>query len=209
MGAEGSLTRYGRELYSSDAPQREEAARQLWLRFSGRLEAEVRNRLDARIIRRAGMDDVLQSLFAGFFAAAPGPNGPPRNRAELWRLLVHFTMCNVANTADYHRAKRRDLRREVSLGDIKADANESGPRPSEPEDFRQLDPGDEAIARMEFARLLDLLPDDLREVFVMRLEGYTNAQIGTRIGRVERTVELRMRTIRALLRPHLECIAFR
>jgi RNA polymerase sigma factor (sigma-70 family) len=205
MGAEGSLTRFGRELYSSDAPRREEAARQLWLRFSGRLEAEVRHRLDARIIRRAGMEDVLQSLFAGFFAAAPGPDGPPRNRAELWRLLVHFTMCKVANTADYHRAKRRDLRREVALGDIKSDANESAPRLSEPENFRELDPGDEAIARMEFVRLLDLLPDDLREVFVMRLEGYTNAQIAAQIGRVERTVELRMRTIRALLRPHLEC----
>jgi DNA-directed RNA polymerase specialized sigma24 family protein len=113
----------------------------------------------------------------------------------------------VANTADYHQAKRRDWRREVSLGDIKADANELGPRLSEPEDFRELDPGDEAIARMEFVRLLDLLPDDLREVFGMRLEGYTNAQIGARIGRVERTVELRMRTIRALLRPHLECNA--
>jgi RNA polymerase sigma factor (sigma-70 family) len=201
MGTEGSLTHYVRELYSPDSPRREEAARQLWLRFSGRLAAEVRQRLDARIIRRAGMDDVLQSLFAGFFAAAPGPDGPPRNRAELWRLLVHFTMCKVANTANYHRAQCRDLRREEFLGDVKAGAD--GSRTSDPEDFRGLDPADEASARMEFARLLDLLPDDLREVFVMRLDGYTNAQIAAQIGRVERTVELRLRTIRALLRPHM------
>jgi RNA polymerase sigma factor (sigma-70 family) len=207
MGAEGSLTGYLRELYSPDSPRREEAARQLWLRFSGRLAAEVRHRLDARIIRRAGMDDVLQSLFAGFLAAAPGPDGPPRNRAELWRLLVHFTMCKVANTAHYHRAKRRDLRREEPLGDIGADPYGSRPRWLEPEDFRGLDPADEAMARMEFARLLDVLPNNLREVFVMRLEGYTNAQIAAQIGRVERTVELRLRTIRALLRPHLEGVA--
>jgi len=153
------------------------------------------------------MDDVLQSLFASFFAAAPGPDGPPRNRAELWRLLVHFTMCKVANTADHHRAKRRDVRREKPLRDIVADADGSRPRPFEPEDFRGLDPADETIARLEFARLLGVLPADLREVFVMRLQGYTNAQIGAQIGRVERTVELKLRTIRGLLRPYLEDVA--
>jgi RNA polymerase sigma-70 factor, ECF subfamily len=204
VGTEGSLTRYARELHSPDALLREEAARQLWLRFSERLAAEVRRRLDARILQRAGMDDLLQSLFAGFFAAAPGPDGPPRNRAELWRLLVHFSMCKVANTADHHRAKRRDVRREKPLGDIVADRDGSCPGPFEPEDFRGLDPADETIARLEFARLLGVLPGDLREVFVMRLQGYTNAQIGAQIGRVERTVELKLRTIRGLLRPYLE-----
>jgi RNA polymerase sigma factor (sigma-70 family) len=204
MGTEGSVTRYARELYSPDALQREEAARQLWLRFSARLAAEVRRRLGARILRRAGMEDVLQSLFAGFFAAAPGPDGPPRNRAELWRLLVHFTMCKVANTADHHHAKRRDVRREELLEGIVTVADGSRLRPFEPEEYRELDPADEAISRMEFVRLLGVLPDDLREVFVMRLQGYTNAQIAAQIGRVERTVELKLRALRGLLRPHLE-----
>jgi DNA-directed RNA polymerase specialized sigma24 family protein len=204
MGTEGSLTRYARELYSPDALRREEAARQLWLRFSIQLAAEVRRRLNARILRRAGMDDLLQSLFASFFAAAPRSNGPPRDRTELWRLLVHFTMCKVASTTHFHRAQRHDFRRERPLADMVADADGSWPRPFEPADFRALGPADEAAARMEFARLLGQLPVDLREVFVMRLEGYTNAQIGAQIGRVERTVELKMRTIRGLLRPHLE-----
>jgi DNA-directed RNA polymerase specialized sigma24 family protein len=201
---EGSLTRYARELHSPDAPLREEAARRLWHRFSGRLAAEVRRRLDARILRCAGLEDVLQSLFASFFAADPGPNGPPRDRGELWRLLVHFTMCKVANTAEFHRAQRRDFRREAPLGVTVPDADGPGARPIEPEDGRVLDPADEVVARHEFARLLELLPDDLREVFAMRLDGYTNAEIGAQIGRVERTVELKMRTIRGLLRDHIE-----
>lgn len=201
MRTEGSLTRYARELHSSDRLRREEAARQLWLRFSERLAAEFRRRLDARLLRRVGIDDLLQSLFVSFFAAAPGPDGPPRDRTELWRLLVHFTMCKVANTADFHRAKRRDYRREISQRDLVAGADGSSPRPFDLADFRGLDPADEAVARMEFTRLLGLLPDDLREVFVMRLEGYTNAEIGAQIGRVERTVELRMKAIRGLLQP--------
>jgi DNA-directed RNA polymerase specialized sigma24 family protein len=204
VDAEGSLTRYARELHSPEAHRREEAARQLWLRFSARLAAEVRRRLDPRILRRAGLDDLLQGLFADFFAAPPGPDGPPRSRAEIWRLLVHFTMCTVANAADYHRARRRDVRREQPLGEIPAGADGSRPQPFEPRDLRRLDPADEAVARIEFARLLGALPDDLREVLVMRLEGYTNAQIASHIGRVERTVELKMRTIRGLLRDHLE-----
>ena len=200
MDTEGSLTHFARELHSPEPARREAAARQIWLRFSDRLAAEVRRRLDARVLRRSGAEDVVQSLFASFFAAAPGPGGPPRDRAELWRLLVRFTVCKVANTADRHRAQRRDVRREVPLAD---GDTERAFGAHEPEDVRGLQPEDEAIAREEFARLLDLLPDDLRQVFVMRIDGYSNAEIARQIGRVERTVELKLKTIRKLLQPHL------
>jgi RNA polymerase sigma factor (sigma-70 family) len=189
-------------LYSQDAGRRDEAARRIWERFSARLVGEVHRRLNAQIRQRVDAEDVIQSLFERFFAAGPGPGGPPRNRAEFWRLLVHITICTVADTVDHHRAKRRDVRREEPLGHLFADADSS--RPSEPMGSRGIDPADEAIARIEFARLLGLLPDDLREVLVMRLQGYTNAQIGAHIGRVERTVELKLRTIRELVRPHIE-----
>jgi DNA-directed RNA polymerase specialized sigma24 family protein len=106
----------------------------------------------------------------------------------------------VANTAERHRARRRDVRREVPLGDR---AGGAATLPFDPEDSRLLDPADEAVARAEFERLLALLPADLRDVLVMRLEGHSNAEIAAAIGRVERTVELKMKTIRALLRPHL------
>jgi DNA-directed RNA polymerase specialized sigma24 family protein len=198
------LTRYAREMHSPDPRLREEAARQIWERFSERLAAEVRRRLDPRVLRREGADAVVQSLFASFFGAAPGPAGMPRDRAQLWRLLVHFTVCKVANTAARHRAARRDVRREVLLGDLETDPPRSAALRFELEDRRGRDPSDEAIARMEFTRLLCLLPDDLREVYVLRLQGATNAEIAAAIGRVERTVELKMKTIRALLRPHLE-----
>src|SRR3954453_23049486 len=111
----GSLTCFAHDLHSPDAGRREEAARQIWLRFSGRLRGVVRRRLDPRILRRAGEDDVLNSLFASIFDAKPGPAGPPPSRADLWRLLAHFTVRKVANIADYHRAACRDPDREVPL----------------------------------------------------------------------------------------------
>jgi DNA-directed RNA polymerase specialized sigma24 family protein len=194
------LTGYARDLYAPDPARREEASRRIWERFADRLAAEVRRRLDRRILRRVGADDVVQSLFASFFAAGPGPAGPPRDRAELWRRLVHFTICKAANTAERHRARCRDVRREVPLGDL---AGGAATLTFDPEDSRILDPADEAVARAEFERLLALLPVDLRDVLVMRLEGHSNAEIASAIGRVERTVELKMKTTRALLRPHV------
>ncbi len=199
MGVEvnlnGSLTRLAQEVYSPDPIRRDEAAREMWLRFSDRIATIVRRRLDPRILRRAGLEDVMQSLFADYFAAGPGPSGPPRDRVELWRRLVRFTLYKIANTVDRHGARRRDVRREQLVGDFVG--------PAEPVDFRHRAPEEEAAAREEFDRLLDVLPDDLRRVLAMRIEGYSNAEIALEIGRVERTVELKLRTIRSLLHPHL------
>lgn len=204
MKDEGFLTRCARELHSPDGATRDEAARQLWLHFSARLGAVVRRRLDARVLRRVGLDDVLQSLFAGYCAAGPGPDGPPPDRAVLWRQLVCFTMRKVASTAKHHHAQRRDVRRERPLRDFAADA--AGPDQSwiEPKDFRAvrrpaLRPDDVVVARDEFERLLALLPADLQRVFALKLEDYTNAEIAAQIDRGERTVELKMRAIRGLL----------
>src|SRR4051812_28897554 len=110
-------TLWARQMHSPDARLREEAARRLWLHFAERLRAVVRRRLDPQLLRRSGEDDVLQSLFASFFNAPPGSGGPPANRVEIWRLLVHITLCKVANTAHHHRAQRRDVRRERPMGD--------------------------------------------------------------------------------------------
>lgn len=201
---QGSLTVYAHEMHSPDGCRREEAARQIFGHFAGRLKAMVRRRLDPRVLRRAGPEDVVQSLFASFFAAVPGPVGPPRNREELWRLLVRFTRCKMANTAERHRAQRRDVRRERPLEGAAARPQEPEPACIEPEDPHRRSPEDEAIAREEFVRLRAILPADLRLVFDLRLEGYTNAQIAAEIDRVERTVELKLRAIRSLLEPHLE-----
>jgi DNA-directed RNA polymerase specialized sigma24 family protein len=108
----------------------------------------------------------------------------------------------MANTADRHRARRRDIRREQPPGGV-AD----GSARTEPADPRPISPEDEAVAREEFARLLAVLPEDLQEILALRLEGSTNAEIASRLGRVERTIELKMRAIRALLAPHLGNLA--
>ena len=70
MDPAGSLTHFVRDLHGADPLLREEAARQIWLRFADRLRAVVRRRLDVRLRTRSDPDDILQSLFADFFAAS-------------------------------------------------------------------------------------------------------------------------------------------
>jgi DNA-binding NarL/FixJ family response regulator len=50
----------------------------------------------------------------------------------------------------------------------------------------------------ECGRLLGLLDEDLRAVAMWKMEGETNEQIATRLGKAPRTVERKLRIIRGL-----------
>ncbi len=108
----GSVTLCVLHLQSPDARQREEAARIIWERFAPRLLALVRRHLDNRIRRREDEQDVLQNVYASFCLGQLEGKPTPASREELWKLLARITMCKVVNTANHHRAARRDIRRE-------------------------------------------------------------------------------------------------
>jgi DNA-directed RNA polymerase specialized sigma24 family protein len=140
-------------------------------------------------------------MFKSFFEVGRrGDRPPPADRDALWRCLVWMAMCKVANTAHLHQAQRRDVRREAPQGraPVAPDEGIASWMP-ELEDRDALVPADAAIFREEFDRLLGLLSEDLQQIFVWKLEGHTSAEIGRRILRTERTVELKMRIIRKTL----------
>jgi RNA polymerase sigma factor (sigma-70 family) len=201
----GSVTRDAADLRSPDMLVREQAARRIWERFEPRLLELVRRRLNPRIRVREDEHDVLQSMFKSFFGMQPGTDHPPlASRGELWKFLVWMAMCKVANAAHKHQAHRRDVRREQPLGlpDF------SDPRlegwMAEIDDRGKLSPEEAAISREEFDRLLGQLPEPLQQIFLWRLQGYTNADIARMIDRTERTVELKMKIIRKTLERHPE-----
>jgi DNA-directed RNA polymerase specialized sigma24 family protein len=199
MSSVGSLTRYVQELRSPDGPMRDEAARVIWERFSPRLKLLVRRHLDNRIFRREDEHDVLQSMFASFCAGQSKGSKAPASREELWRLLVRITMCKVVNTAHRHLAERRDIRRE--RGESKGDAEDNRfPKWMLDHVDRSQPSSEERIAVVEeIQRLLQMLPEDLRQILVWRLEGFTNTEIAAMIGRTVRSVELKLNLIRKRL----------
>lgn len=196
----GSVTRDAANLRSPDLYVREEAARRIWARFEPSLLELVRRRLNPKIRVREDEQDVLQSMFRSFFGMQPGRGQPMlASRGELWRFLVWMAMCKVANAAQRHQAERRDVRREQAL--VQADL--SDPRVAvwmeEVDDRGRLSPEEAAISREQFDRLLRLLPEPLQQIFVWRLQGFTNAEIARMINRTERTVEMKMKIVRKTL----------
>jgi RNA polymerase sigma-70 factor (ECF subfamily) len=187
------------DLRAPDSRVRDEAARRLWERFAPRLRALARRRLDPKIRVREDENDIIQSLFRSFFAAQQGQGYPLQSREELWRLLVWMTLCKVANAAHHHQRARRDVRRERPVAPRNDPLKSGRDRPADVQDHRVLSPEDEVISRLELARMLLRLRKDQRQIIAWKLEGYTNAEIGRKIDRTERTVEIKLRLIREVL----------
>jgi len=201
MSSIGSLTLCVQRLRSSDCRERDDAASIIWNRFSSRLQALVRRHLHNRIRRREDEQDVLMSMYASFCAGQLEGKTPPASREELWKLLVRITMCKVVNTANRHLAARRDVRRERD--DARDDDPESSLFPRwmlDHVDKAQPSPEEQVIVLDELNRLLQGLPEELRQIVVWKLDGYTNAEISRLMGRTVRCVELKMQLIRTRLR---------
>jgi eukaryotic-like serine/threonine-protein kinase len=194
MNTIGSLTLCIQNLRSPDVQARDEAARVIWERFAARLQALARRHLDNRIRRREDEQDILQSMYASFCIGQREGNASPASREELWRLLVRITLCKVVNTAKRNFAVRRDVRREHS------------PSPTlfplwmlDHVDRAQVDPAERLIVLEELDRLLQELPEKLRQIVVWKVEGFTNAEIAHHLKCTVRSIELKMQLTRKRL----------
>jgi DNA-directed RNA polymerase specialized sigma24 family protein len=200
------MTRWADDLRSPDLRVRDFAASQIWERYSARLLALVRSNLNERIRVREDPDDILQNLYNSFCANRQRAADPLRSREELWRLLAHIAMCKIANAAQHHQAARRDVRREAAGPGAQGD-DSSFPRwILEQMDRAEPSPEEALILGEELEQWLELLPADLRQVALWKLEGYTNKEIGGMIQRVERTVELKLKIIRGHLEARLPAV---
>jgi len=205
MSSVGSLTLCIHLLRSPDSCQRNEAARIIWERFSSPLQSLVRRHLDSRIRRREDEEDILQSMYACLCAGQLEGKTAPASREELWKLMARITMCKVVNTAHRHRAARRDVRRE--RGDPPDTGREGSlfPRWMLEHIARAApSPEEKLIVLDELDRLLQGLTEELRQIVLWKLDGFTNAEISCMIGRTPRCVELKMQLIRLRLKPRPE-----
>jgi DNA-directed RNA polymerase specialized sigma24 family protein len=161
----------------------------------------VRRHLDNRIRRREDENDILQSMYSSFCIGQFRGKTPPASRVELWKLLVRITMCKVVNTAHRHMAARRDVRRETTTARDRSGNGESVfPQwMLEHVDSVQPSPEEKVVVLEELDRLLQDLPEELRQIVLWKLDGFTNAEIASSIGRTVRCVELKMQLIRKRL----------
>ena len=141
-------------------------------------------------------EDVVQSMGRSFFNRVRRGDFDLGDRDALWALLVTVTLNKVRNAADHHFAAKRDVRRQQpipSSDGTRSDApreapvlESDGPTPAEAAALN------EALER----RLQDLPEPDLRQVALMKLEGYTNREIAEALRCGERSVERKLNLIR-------------
>ena len=202
MFGDEPVTCWLRQLEAGD----EDAARLLWQRYYRELVELARARFGTTPRRVADEEDVALSVLRCLYeGAARGQFAELVNRGELWQLLAAITGRKVIDQ------QRRLNQQKRGGGRVRGDSVMHGNDDDRSSvGFDQFG-GDAAtpevlaIAAEEFQRLMLLLDDDrLRQIAQCKLEGYTNEEIGQRLGLACRSIERKLQRIRQIWATELE-----
>ena len=134
----------------------------------------------------------MQSVFRTFFRrVAHGEYTVPEG-SELWNLFLVIALNKIRKVGVRNHAARRNARRTVSVQEGDAGAVTA-------DDTAALH-----SLRLTIDDVLVGLPDDMRQVVSLRMEGYEVAEIAKRTGRARRSVERMLQKFRTALASELE-----
>ena len=175
------------------------AAQNLWNRYSEELLRVAKHRLGTSPRGIGDEEDVALSVFGSIFrGAVEGRFDHISTRDELWWLLLTITKRKTVDHIRRESAQKRDHQpdppgqepsaiRAVSVQISLNDLVSSSPTP----DFL-------VALEEQYISLLDKLRNDqLREIVVLRIEGYTVAEIAQKLNIGMRAVERKLQLIRA------------
>jgi len=178
------------------------SALRLWERYYARLVALARVRLASRPRCSAEQDeeDAVLGAFDNFYeGAARGQYPRVRNRDDLWRLLVVITARKVSDQFQRQGRKKRGGGAGLARASASATRGEEGPADDMLDRIIGREPSPEFAAMVadEIRMGLEALGEEsLRRVAVLRLEGYSSAEIAGELGCARRTVDYKLEYIR-------------
>jgi DNA-directed RNA polymerase specialized sigma24 family protein len=198
MSGSGSVTALVERLKDGD----HEAARLLWQRYYPRLVALARQKLQGACRRVADEEDAALTAFNSFCRRAEQGQFPDlKDRDCLWALLVVITARKVADHVKFYDADKRGGGKVRGDSALRGGDSEAGPAGLDAVEGDEPTPEEAALLAEEVETLLARLHDPvMRQVAVLKLEGYTNAEIARRQGCSVPTVERQMAIIRRLLK---------
>lgn len=175
----------------------DEAAREVFARFAGRLVGLARRHLDGRLAVKVDPEDVVQSAYKSFFVRQREGGLEVGTWDNLWGVLTMITLRKCADRAAYYRAGKRDVGREVAGG-----ADDSGPGlVADVALDRDPSPDEAAVLAETVEALFRAIDDpDERAILELSLQGFTAGEIADQLGRAERSV----RRLRERVRKRLE-----
>jgi RNA polymerase sigma-70 factor (ECF subfamily) len=161
-----------------------QAAAMVFNRYTFRLVALARSRLDGRIRSKVDAEDVVQSVYRSFFTRHAAGEFAINDAESLWGMLALITARKASNRVRSFRSARRDTGREVPLLD------RVGARPSTGWELPDREPSPEEAAMLVEAveTLMRRLDERDQTVFQLAWDGQTTAAISRQLGRSERTI---------------------
>src|SRR5260370_29102547 len=90
------------------------AAREVLERFVDKLVRPARRQFDAALRGKVDPEDVVQSAYKSFFLRYGAGKLEIHDWGNLWALLTVITLRKCLDRVEYHRAERRDVRREAA-----------------------------------------------------------------------------------------------
>ena len=197
MSSDPSVSCWIRELQSGD----QSAAQRLWERYFEQLVRLARQKLPDRLRRHTDEEDVALSAFKSFCRGIQSGRYPHlADRDDLWRLLVTITAHKAIHVV-------RRAQRQKRGGNGNQPAPDDGKNAVDLNEVIGQEPSPEFSLQVaeELDRLLARIADStLQTVAVLKMEGYTNAEIALRQDCTVRTIERKLRLIREILEDDAE-----
>lgn len=168
-----------------------EACRKFWIQYGPLLETVAQRQLSAKVQRRVGADDVVQSACRTFFRRVSDGQFELPDADALWRLMCTITLTKARRVARNQNRQKRGLQREQGLQQTDSSGDER--------QWDVADSGPSAIEAVEVAdqlqHLLAGLNSDECQVLDLKMQQLTNDEIAERLGCSERTVRRMTKTI--------------
>lgn len=174
-----------------------DAANQLWQHFCRRLMSFARNRLSPTSRRVYDEEDAAISAFRSLCRGIESNRYPEINsRDNLWGLLVVIAGRKIANRKRFDGQKKRAISSTLTEDLFQSVSGDEG-SPLRSVMSREPTPALAAEVADTSEHLLSMLPEeDLRQLVLLKLEGYTNEDAAEKMQVTRRTVQRKLERIR-------------
>jgi DNA-directed RNA polymerase specialized sigma24 family protein len=192
MSSVGSVTQLLEQLKNKD----QEGIRKIWDLYSDQLMRLARRKLQGTVSKVSDEEDVVLSAFESFCQGAEKGNfAQLKDRDDLWHLLVLLT---VRKAKDIHEFENRKKRKQPTSGEGAAG---NGKKLVDVNEVCDPEPPPDLLAQLveECQHRLEKLGNmELQSIALWKMEGFTNREIASKLGCVERTVERKIMLIKSL-----------
>jgi RNA polymerase sigma factor (sigma-70 family) len=178
-------TEFAARLHEGD----EQAAQEVFDRFSRRLVGLARTRLSSLVRQQVDPEDIVQSTFRSFFVRHTKGDFDVRGWKNLWSLLAVITLRKCGHRTEYFYAACRDLHRQSTPESQMAfEALTREPTPYEA-----------AVMTESLSEVFATLDARDRGMLERKLQGESVTEISEALGCTERTVQRVLQRVREWL----------